>query len=194
MSDLHVVFGSSGGIGNAVVRQLADRGRQVRGVNRSGEAIVPNGVELIAADAEKLEDVRRAMDGATVVYNCLFPTVQEAIIEVAADTGAKIVLASTLYMYDPKQGPMSETSRHSFGNREGGEFYARVAEELLEAHSVGRVRATVGGHRTSTAPMPVTASVVIRCSSRLGPANLPTSWAILIFCTRIRSTMTALEH
>lgn len=144
MPELHVVFGSSGGIGNAVIRELAQQGRQVRGVNRSGKAIVPGNVELVAGDAENTDDVRRVTEGATVIYNCLFPTVQDAIIEAASENDAKIVLASTLYMYDPKQGPMSETSEHRYGNREGGAFYERVADQLLEAHSSGKVRATVG--------------------------------------------------
>lgn len=144
MSELHVVFGSSGGIGNAVIRELSRQGRPVRGVNRSGMAIVPENVELVAGDAENLEDVRRVTKGASVIYNCLFPTVQDAIISAAADNGAKIVLASTLYMYDPTQGPMSETSEHRYGNREGGAFYAKVADQLLGADSSGEVRAVVG--------------------------------------------------
>jgi nucleoside-diphosphate-sugar epimerase len=143
MSGTHVVFGSSGGIGNAVIRMLARRGVAVRGVNRSGKAIVPDGVELVAADASDPTAVARATEGAAVIYNCLFPTVQEAIIEAAAGTDATIVLASTLYMYDPKQGPMSETSKHSYGSREGGKFYAQAAEQLLEAHSSGKVRGVV---------------------------------------------------
>jgi nucleoside-diphosphate-sugar epimerase len=143
MSKLHVVFGSSGGIGNAVTRDLARRGERVRGVNRSGSAIVPSGVELVAAEATSLDDVRRAVDGASVIYNCLFPTVQDAIIEAVAEIEATIVLASTLYMYDPTAGPMSETSPHSYGNREGGTFYAEVADQLLAAHQAGRVPGVV---------------------------------------------------
>ena len=66
MSGLHVVFGASGGIGNAVVRDLSRRGEAVRAVNRSGAAIVPDGVEVVAADAAQLDDVRRVMAGATL--------------------------------------------------------------------------------------------------------------------------------
>jgi len=80
MSGLHVVFGASGGIGNAVVRELARDGQPVRGVNRSGTAIVPAGVEIVAGDAANIDDVRRVMQGATVVYQCLFPPVEVAIM------------------------------------------------------------------------------------------------------------------
>ncbi len=141
---LHVVFGSSGGIGNAVVRELARQGHQVRGVNTTGRAIVPPEVELVAADAARVDDVRRALDGADVVYQCLFPAMQDAIIDVAAETGATLVVANNLYMYDPSLGPMSETSPHAYGERTGGKFYADMGEQALTAHRDGRITATVG--------------------------------------------------
>ncbi len=144
MNGRHVVFGASGGIGNAVIRELARQGRDVVGVNRSGAAIVPDSVELVGADAAKLDDVRRAMKGAEVVYQCLFPAVQDAIIEVAAETGAKLVVANNLYMYDPKLGPMSEDSPHSYGSRKGGKFYAEMGAQAIAAHRSGTIRATVG--------------------------------------------------
>lgn len=144
VSELHVVFGASGGIGNAVVRELAGQGFEVRGVNRSGKALVPSGVDVVAADASRVDDVRRAMEGAAVVYQCLFPVEQDAIIDVAGETGAKLVVASNLYMYDPTQGPMSEDSPHSVGDRQSAKFYEAMNEQALEAHRSGRVRATVG--------------------------------------------------
>lgn len=144
MSNVHVVFGASGGIGSAVIRELARQGKKVRGVNRSGKAIVGDGVEVVAGDAARLEDVRRVMTDADVVYQCLFPAVQGPIIDVAAETGAKLVVANNLYMYDPTRGPMSETSPHSYGERKSGKFYAEMGEEALAAHRDGRIRATVG--------------------------------------------------
>ncbi|MDJ0923339.1 MAG: NAD-dependent epimerase/dehydratase family protein [Acidimicrobiia bacterium] len=144
MNRRHVVFGASGGIGSAVIRELARQGREVVGVNRSGNAILPEGIRVEVADAARLDDVRRVMEGATVVYQCLFPAVQDNIIEVAAETGAKLVVANNLYMYDPKQGPMSEKSAHSYSGREGGKFYAEMSEQALTAHRNGKLRATVG--------------------------------------------------
>jgi len=144
MSDVHVVFGASGGIGNAVMRELVRQGKTVRGVNRSGSALGPSGVEMVAANASDIESVRGAMKDTAVVYQCLFPAVQDAIIDVAADSGAKLVVANNHYMYDPTQGPMSETSPHSYGDREGGKFYEEMAEQALDAHRSGKIRATVG--------------------------------------------------
>ncbi len=140
----HVVFGASGGIGNAVVRELARQGHPTRGVNTTGKAVVPDGVEMMAGDAAQLDDVRRAVEGADVVYQCLFPAVQDAIIEAVADTGATLVVANNLYMYDPTRGPMSEDSPHAYGDRTGGKFYADMGEQALAAHREGRISATVG--------------------------------------------------
>lgn len=144
MSGRHVIFGVSGGIGSAVARELDRRGVQIRGASRSGAAVVPSSVEVVAADAARLDDVRRVMVDTTVVYQCLFPAVQDAIIEVAAEVGAKLVVANNLYMYDPSKGPMAEDSPHSYGDREGGKFYAAMAAEAIAAHRDGRIRATVG--------------------------------------------------
>ncbi|MGI9642479.1 MAG: NAD-dependent epimerase/dehydratase family protein [Acidimicrobiia bacterium] len=144
MSELHVVFGASGGIGNAVIQELADQGFAVRGVNRSGRAVVPSEVDVVAADATRIDDVRRVMREGAVVYQCLFPAEQDAIIDVAGETGAKLVVASNLYMYDPTLGPMSEDSPHVLGDRQSAKFYEAMNAQTLEAHRSGRVRATVG--------------------------------------------------
>ncbi len=141
---LHVVFGASGGIGNAVIRELARRDDHVRGVNRGGKALVPVGVEMAAGDASNIDDVRRVMQGADVVYQCLFPVVQDAIIEVAGETGAKVVVANNLYVYDPTKGPMSEDDPHVLGDRESAKFYEAMAEEIMAAHRSGKIRATIG--------------------------------------------------
>ena len=54
MSDLHVVFGASGGAGAAVVRALASQGKRVRAVSRSGGGPALDGVERVAGDALSL--------------------------------------------------------------------------------------------------------------------------------------------
>ena len=62
------VLGAGGGIGNAVVWELAGRGLRVRAVSRDGGARVPDGVEACAADLTRPEGAARACAGAAVVY------------------------------------------------------------------------------------------------------------------------------
>ena len=57
----HVVFGATGAIGGAVVRELAHAGRQVRAVSRGGQA--PDGAQGMAADASDRAQAARAAAG-----------------------------------------------------------------------------------------------------------------------------------
>ncbi len=152
MSEIHVVLGASGGTGGAVVRALAVRGHRVRAVNRSGDADVPEAVERAAADATRLEDLRRVLHEAEVVYHCAqprytrwteeFPAMNRAIVEATAEVGAKLVFADNLYMYGPVEGPLSEESPLRPASRKGA-LRKRLADELLAAHRDGRIRMTI---------------------------------------------------
>ena len=53
--ELHVIFGASGGVGGAVVRELVAQGKRVRGVTRSGKGDVPAGVALVAGDVARTD-------------------------------------------------------------------------------------------------------------------------------------------
>lgn len=147
------MFGASGGLGNAVVRELAARGKPTRGVDRSGRAVVPQGVELVTGDATDAESARRACRGASVVYHCanarydqwprILPPMMEGIIEGAASAGAKLVFGDNLYMYGPVSGPITEDLPYAATGRKG-RVRARIATALMEAHQSGKVRATIG--------------------------------------------------
>src|SRR5579864_9746280 len=69
-TDLQVVLGATGGVGQALVQALAVQGAQVRAVNRSGRASVPASVEVMAADLTNRESARAACQGAMIVYHC----------------------------------------------------------------------------------------------------------------------------
>ena len=61
---LHVVLGASGGAGNAIMGALAGRGHAVRGVNRSGSLLAPEGVEAVSADITDPAGASAALAGA----------------------------------------------------------------------------------------------------------------------------------
>ena len=152
-NELHVVFGASGGIGNAVVRELVARGKRVRAANRSGKAIVPAQVELRQGDASDPASARDVCEGATVVYNCTnapytewptkFPPMMAGIIEGAASANAKLVFADNVYVYGRLSGPMTEkTPSNATGHK--GKTRIQMAEMLMDAHKRGKLRATIG--------------------------------------------------
>jgi nucleoside-diphosphate-sugar epimerase len=123
-------------------------------VNRSGRASVPHGVEVIGGDATDEVFAREASDGASVVYFALnppydkwpelFPPLQAGVLEGAASAGAKLIAMENLYMYGPTGGrPLTEDLPYAPNTRKGA-VRARMSEELMEAHSSGRVRVAIG--------------------------------------------------
>jgi nucleoside-diphosphate-sugar epimerase len=160
--ELHVIFGT-GAMGMAVMDALMQSGRRrVRMVNRSGRARVPDGVEVVGGDATDEAFAREASEGASVVYFALnppydkwpelFPPLQAGVIEGAASAGAKLVAMENLYMYGPTGGrPLTEDLPYAPNTRKGS-VRAIMSEELMEAHTSGRVRVAIGRASDSFGP------------------------------------------
>jgi nucleoside-diphosphate-sugar epimerase len=160
--ELYVIFGT-GAVGMSVMDELIRRGRRrVRMVNRSGRARVPDGVEVVGGDATDEAFAREASEGASVVYFALnppydkwpelFPPLQAGVIEGAASAGAKLVAMENLYMYGPTGGrPLTEDLPYAPNTRKGS-VRAIMSEELMEAHTSGRVRVAIGRASDSFGP------------------------------------------
>jgi nucleoside-diphosphate-sugar epimerase len=154
MSELHVVFGT-GPLGSYTARELVNLGKTVRMVNRSGKADpLPGGVEIVASDAYDVVKNVEVTNGAAAIYQCAqphyyewaekFPPLQKAILEAAARNGAKLVVGDNLYMFgDPQGQPIREDSPIQ-PNTKKGKVRAAMAQEVLEAHKAGKVRAAIG--------------------------------------------------
>src|SRR5829696_3449481 len=152
--ELHVVFGT-GAVGMSVMDELVQRSpRRVRMVNRSGRVSVPEGVEVVGGDATDEAFAREASEGASVVYFALnppytqwaelFPPLQAGVIEGATAAGAKLVAMENLYMYGPTDGRLlTEELPHAPNTRKGA-VRARMSQELMKAHTSGRVRVAIG--------------------------------------------------
>lgn len=166
--ELHVVLGASGGVGNAVVRALVAQGKRVRGVTRSGKADVPDGVEMLAADINRLDQARAVCQGASVVYFCAnpaynrwpqeFPPLLEGAIAGASAAGAKLISAANLYVYAPTTQPMTEDLPWTPVTRKG-KVRAAMDERLLAAHQSGQLRATIGRASDFYGPAALNATV-----------------------------------
>ncbi len=113
--ELHVIFGA-GPVGQAVARELVQRGKTVKMVNRSGQRPggVPDNVTVAAGDVFDVNVAKNLAQGATHVYQCTnppydkwpeqFPTLQANTLEAAASAGAKYIVMENVYMYGDTDG------------------------------------------------------------------------------------------
>lgn len=151
-SNLHVVAGL-GAVGRAVIDELVVRGLPARAVARHAVAGLPAGVEVVEADLTDPAAARHALAGAAVVYHTacapydrwptLLPPLMRGVLEGAATSRARIVYADNLYAYGAVDGPLTEDlpSRAAGPN---GRIRAALADQLMQAHAGGTVRAAIG--------------------------------------------------
>jgi nucleoside-diphosphate-sugar epimerase len=145
-----VVFGCNGPVGVALMEELVHRGRQVRGVCRSGRSKAPPGAEIMAGDAADADAARRLSEGAEVVYACIgipypqwrerWPPIVEGLLSAAE--GRRLVFADNLYAYGPVSRPLNEElPPTTFGRKPV--LRARMTFDMLAADRAGRTRVAI---------------------------------------------------
>ena len=154
-TDLHVILGT-GPVGTWTARALLGLGLRVRAINRSGDRpdLLPDDVEVVAADVSDPARAIAAAEGAAVVYQALnppyhrwpelFPALQQGALAAAAaaGAGARYVSIDNLYMYGRVDGPIrADSPEHPHTVK--GRLRAAMAHEVLDAHAAGQVRAAV---------------------------------------------------
>lgn len=153
MAELHIIFGT-GPLGRWTADALLKLGKTVRLVNRSGKmADAPLGVEIIASDAYDTAKNIAITKGAVSIYQCAQPhyhewaqkflPLQKAILDAAITNHAKLVVGDNLYMYGHFNGILREDSPYQ-PNTKKGRVRAAMAQEILDAHAAGKVRAAIG--------------------------------------------------
>src|SRR6266508_4158185 len=145
-SPRHVVFGT-GAIGLATLEALRRRGEQVRLVNRSGTAPVPDDVEVLGGDASDPAFATAAAQGAQVLYQTLnppyhqwvelFPALPAGVLAAAEATGARPAVWAPVHvdaLHADQPGP---------GGFVGGKHAGLEGGEQLDPLVVGRVEGLV---------------------------------------------------
>jgi uncharacterized protein YbjT (DUF2867 family) len=100
------VTGSTGTIGSLVVRQLADRGAEVRAVTRDpGKARLPDGVAPVKADLLDVDAMRAALAGTSTLFllNAVVPDeLTQALItlDLAREAGIERVVYFSVFNGD----------------------------------------------------------------------------------------------
>lgn len=151
----HVILGT-GQLGLAIMDELVNDGLAVKLVNRSGRVNepLPNGVVLAQADVTDSSQVAAVTAGASYVFFCTqpayhqwperFPQMTAAVIDGAAQSGAKLIFGSNVYMYGESHGrPLTEDLSYAAETRKG-KVRAQMANMLLAAHQEGRLPVIIG--------------------------------------------------
>jgi len=156
MNETHVVFGATGALGAAVVRQLAAEGKLVRAVVRDAgwaQQLLPSSAGVVVADATNAKSVRSACEGASVVYHCvnvrysrwtsLMPAITENLLSGAREAKARLLFPGTVYGYGPLQA-CPATEDHPLGaTSKKGQLRNSLERMLMEADRAGKVRVVI---------------------------------------------------
>jgi len=145
---IHAVIGG-GALGLATARALAEKGESVRLVSRTPDREQIDGVEPIAADATRVDELAVAVQGATTVYHCAnapyhrwaqeLPPLWHGILEATRRAGARLVVGTNLYALGrPADRQLDASSAFAPCSRKGS-IRADLEREALAAHDGGDV-------------------------------------------------------
>ncbi len=148
----HVVIGT-GPLGRATAAALVEKGQSVTLVNRSGSLDhAPAGVAVVAGDLRKLVTLRAEVANAAAIYFCAqppyhqwadqFPPLQNAAIELAKGSGARLVVAENLYGYGSTTAAMTEDTALRPNTRKGA-VRADMHRTLIGYRDSGTVQVAV---------------------------------------------------
>ena len=146
----HLVVGA-GEVGSATALLLAEAGRSVVVVTRSGSGPDHALIRKVAADASSVDALIAAEPHAVVIYNCvnpaydkwveLWPPMAQAFLQYAERTGAVLATVSNLYGYGPVDVPMTEDLPLSASGTKA-QIRVKMWQDAKAANDAGRVRAT----------------------------------------------------
>ncbi|GAA2135131.1 NAD-dependent epimerase/dehydratase family protein [Glycomyces algeriensis] len=145
-----IVIGA-GATGAAAARRFAANGDRVRVITRSGSGPEAAGIERIALDATRTDELAAAMAGAATVVNAsmtaydtwpeTMPPLYDSILAATERVGADYVMLGNLYAYQETSGAVSERTPLEPHTRKG-KVRAELWRQALAAHEAGRLRVT----------------------------------------------------
>lgn len=146
----HLVVGA-GEVGTATALLLAEAGRPVTLVSRSGRGPEDARIRRVAADASSAAALIAAEPHAVVIYNCVnpeytkwttdWPPMAQAFLDYAEQTGAVLATVSNLYPYGPVDVPMTEDLPLAATGTKAM-VRAQMWRDAKALNDAGRIRAT----------------------------------------------------
>ena len=150
---MHTILGAGGPVGNSLTKELVNAGETVRLVSR--KQIRRTGTATwIGADLKDFEQVKKAVQGSTVIYMCAglhyskkiwaqeWPLIMKNLIGATKTTGARLIFFDNVYMYGLVHGQMTEDTPYN-PNSTKGEIRAKIADLLMSEAGVGNIDGTI---------------------------------------------------
>ncbi|MDQ0338856.1 nucleoside-diphosphate-sugar epimerase [Caldalkalibacillus uzonensis] len=147
----NLVLGT-GPLGMSVMERLLLEGQQVMMVNQSGQADVPEQVQVIKCDLVKETIPLEIIKKVDVVYHCIglpYPqwgklkTIMNNVIQALRNSDTILVYADNLYAYGPSHGKLVETLLYRPVGKKT-RIRADIATFVIEEHNKGNIRAAIG--------------------------------------------------
>ncbi|MBL4774978.1 MAG: NAD-dependent epimerase/dehydratase family protein [Mariprofundus sp.] len=157
---MHIVFGT-GPLGYWVAQTLAEQGKKVTMVNRTGrlsqpllQQAFPNRINIMAGDATDPDCVYQICKGADAVFFCamppythwpeLFPPLIKSLIEGISRAQAPLIYGDNLYMYGNTMGQAMVENMPYAATGHKGKVRAEMANMLMQAHRAGTINVAIG--------------------------------------------------
>ena len=150
MSEAITIVGF-GPVGRATARLLSGQGRAVSVAQRSPPKSLPGGATFVRCDALDADAVRAAVAGASqvvlavgfpyvgAVWREAWPRTMTNFVEACAAAGARLIFVDNLYMYGPRDAPLTEaTTLADFGVKPAAR--AAATRIWMAASEAGRAR------------------------------------------------------
>ena len=188
-SRLALVTGATGGIGGEVAAALLRHGWRVRAMARDPARAAqdgPKGVDWVAGDAMRPEDVATAAHGAAILFHGVnppgyrdwrglaIPMLRNAI-DAAQAAGARLIYPSNVYVYGPDAGPVVAEDAPQHPQTRKGQI--RVEMEAMLHEAVGRglrvLTVRAGDFFGPRAPSSWVTKVLLRDGAKLRAVTTP---------------------
>lgn len=153
-SPLHTILGSTGNIGTALAKDLAQYTQNIRLVSRNPSKIHSKD-QLMKADLLNPSEVDSAVAGSETVYLVAgityktklwqeqWPVIMKNMINACKKHGAKLVFFDNMYCYDPKHvGHLTENSPVNPESQKG-KVRAKIAQMILDEVKDGKLTAMI---------------------------------------------------
>lgn len=151
---MQTILGSGGAIGVELAKALKTYTNEIRLVSRNPKKVNESD-ELMAVDLLNSEEIRRVVEGSSVVYVTVgfpysakvwkevWPKFMTDVIAACKEFNSKLVFFDNIYMYDPKYlNRMTEETPNNPPSKKG-QVRAEVAQMIMDEVKAGKLTALI---------------------------------------------------